>query len=176
MSTFLHRFWAAVAFLGCVVTANVLTARYGLIPVGFGIVATAGTWAAGLTFAARDWLHEVAGRAAVLAAIVGGAALSMALAGPRLAIASGIAFAISETADMLVYEPLRRRTWVGAVLASNTVGAAIDTVAFLALAGFPIWVALPGQMLAKTTATVAVVVPLVVCRAVLRNRVRPEGA
>lgn len=176
MSTFLHRFWAAAAFLGCAVSANVLTARYGLIPVGFGLVATAGTWAAGLTFAARDWLHEVAGRAAVFAAIIAGAGLSAALAGPRLAIASGIAFAISETADMLVYEPLRRRTWAGAVAASNTVGAAVDTVAFLALAGFPIWTALPGQMLAKTTATLAVVVPLVVCRAVLRNRVRPEGA
>lgn len=170
------RFLAAVAFLGCAVTANVLTAHYGLIPVGFGLVTTAGTWAAGLTFAARDWLHEAAGRGAVLVAIVAGAGLSAVLAGPRLAIASGIAFAISETADMLVYEPLRHRTWAGAVAASNTIGALIDTVAFLALAGFPIWTALPGQMLAKTTATVAVVLPLVVCRAVLRNRVRPEGA
>lgn len=176
MSLYLHRFWAAAAFLACVVAANVLTAHYGLIPVGLGLVATAGTWAAGLTFAARDWLHEVAGRVAVLAAIVAGAGLSAVLAGPQLAMASGVAFAISEAADMVVYEPLRRRTWAGAVFASNTVGAVVDTVVFLGLAGFPIWTAMPGQMLAKTTAWVAVVVPLVVCRAVLRNRVRPEGA
>lgn len=174
--TFLFRFWAGVAFLGCVIAANVLTARYGLVPVGFGLMATAGTWAAGLTFAARDWLHEVAGRAAVLTAIVAGAAGSAALAGPRLAIASGVAFALSEAVDMLVYTPLRERTWAGAVFASNTVGSAVDTVVFLTLAGFPVWLALPGQMLAKTTATLAVVIPLVVCRAVLRNRVRPEGA
>lgn len=172
----LLRFWAVVAFLTLVVTANVLTARYGLVPVGFGLMATAGTWAAGLTFLARDWVHDLTERTAVFACIFAGAGLSCFLAGPRLAFASGVAFAISEIADLLVYQPLRRRGWVRAVVASNIVGSVVDTVVFLALAGFPIWLALPGQMLAKTTATLVVVIPVAVGRAVFRNRLRTEGA
>lgn len=170
------RSWAVMAFLTCAVAANVLTARYGLIPVGFGLMATAGTWAAGLTLVARDWVHDLAGRWTVLGCIAAGAGLSALLAGPRLALASGLAFAISETADLLVYQPLRRRGWARAVIVSNLVGSAVDTLVFLALAGFPIWLALPGQIFAKTTATVVVVAPVVVARAVLRNRIRTQGA
>ena len=51
-----------------------------------------------------------------------------------LAVASGLAFLASETADMLVYSPLKRRTWLGAVFASNVVGLALDSALFLLLA------------------------------------------
>lgn len=163
---------ACVAFLGLVVAANVLTARYGLVPVGLGLMATAGTWAAGLVLVARDLVHDALGRLAVLGCIAAGAAVSAALAEPRLAGASAVAFAVSEVADLAVYEPLRRRGWVRAVVASNVVGAVVDTVLFLALAGFPIWAAMPGQLLAKTTATAVVVIPVGVSRAVLRHRLR----
>lgn len=164
------------AFLGLTVAANVLTATYGLIPVGLGLMATAGTWAAGLVLLARDWVHDTAGRWAVLACIAAGAALSWAMINPALALASGAAFAISELADLAVYTPLRKRGWAKAAVASNLVGSAADTVVFLTLAGFPIWQAMPGQMLAKTTATAVVVGLVVVGRALLRNRVRTQGA
>lgn len=176
MNHFLARFWAAAAFLGCIVAANVLTAEYGMVGVGFGLIATAGTWTAGLALLARDAVQDTAGRLAVAGCIVIGALLSAALSNPALALASAAAFAISETADMLIYTPLRKRGWARAVVASNIVGSLVDTVVFLGLAGFPIWLALPGQMLAKTTATAAVVLPVVVARAVLRNRQRPVGA
>jgi hypothetical protein len=42
--------------------------------------------------------------------------------------------------------------WIPAVIASNAIGAPVDTVLFLALAGFPIWTAVPGQLLAKAIA------------------------
>lgn len=170
------RILAVLAFLALAVVANVLTATYGLVPVGLGLAATAGTWAAGLVLLARDLVHDTAGRWWVLGCIAAGAILSAVLTDPRLAIASGIAFTLSELADLLVYTPLRQRGWARAVVASNLVGSVVDTVVFLALAGFPIWQALPGQMIVKTAVTVAVVVPVVVARAVLRNRVRPEGA
>lgn len=171
-----RRILAAVVFLAAVVAANALTAAYGLIPVGFGLMATAGTWAAGLVFVARDLVHDTAGRRAVLALVAVGAALSAWLAGPQLALASGLAFAVSEATDMAVYTPLRRRGWVRAALASNVVGGLVDTVLFLAVAGFPIWSALPGQMLAKTAVSAAVVSAVAVARAVLRDRVRPQGS
>ena len=169
------RLAAVAAFLGLVVAANWLTASYGLIPVGFGLVATAGTFAAGLVLLARDLVHDTAGRLAVAGCIAAGAALSAVLATPQLAVASGAAFAVSEMADYAVYAPLRRRGWARAVLASNTVGATVDTLLFLTLAGFPVWSAMPGQMYVKTAATLAVVTPVVVTRAVLRNRVRTQG-
>ena len=169
------RLAAVGAFLGLVVAANWLTATHGLIPVGFGLVATAGTFAAGLVLLARDLVHDTAGRLAVAGCIAAGAALSAVLATPQLAVASGAAFAVSELADYAVYAPLRRRGWARAVLASNTVGATVDTVLFLTLAGFPVWSAMPGQMFVKTAVTLAVVTPVVVTRAFLRHSVRTQG-
>jgi hypothetical protein len=60
---------------------------------------------------------------------------------------------VSELADLVVYQPLRRRGFLRAVLASNAVGAPLDTIVFLALAGFPVWSALPGQLWVKAWAT-----------------------
>jgi hypothetical protein len=98
-----------VLFVATVVAANAFTAAYGLIPVGLGLTATAGTAAAGLSLLTRDWVHHAAGRTVVLVCIGAGAAVSAVLAGPRLAIASAAAFGLSELADLLVYQRLRPR-------------------------------------------------------------------
>jgi len=168
----------AVALVaGCVTAANVLTARYGLVRVGFGLSATAGSYAAGLCLTARDWAGEVAGRVAVLVAIAAGALASAATATPRLAVASAAAFTISELADWAVYRPLRRRGWAAAVLVSNTVGAIADTLLFLHLAGFATTSAvMTGQLTAKTVATLAVLPLVAAARAVLRHRLQRPGA
>ena len=163
-------------FIATVVAANVLTAVYGLVPAGLGLTATAGTAAAGATLLARDWVHDAAGRRAVLACITAGALLSAVLAEPRLALASATAFAVSELADLAVYQPLRRRGLLRAVLASNAVGAPLDSIVFLTLAGLPVWAALPGQLWVKTLATVIPVAVVSVARAVLRHRLRPDGS
>lgn len=119
------------------VAANWLTARYGMVTVLPGLAATAGTYAAGLALLARDAVQDAAGRWGVLAAIAAGGALT-ALTSPALAAASTAAFIVAECADMAVYTPLRARGWARAVLASNAVGAMLDTFVFLALAGFPV--------------------------------------
>lgn len=77
-----RRVVAVAAVVAFVTAANLLTARYGLIPVGFGLSATAGTYAAGLCLTARDWVHDAAGHTAVLAAIAGGGLASAATASP----------------------------------------------------------------------------------------------
>lgn len=166
----------SLGFVAAAAAANWLTSRYGLVPIGFGQITTAGTFAAGLVLLLRDIVQDHGGRWWVAGCIVAGAALSAVLAGPHLALASGAAFAVSEVADAAVYTPLRSRGWALAAIASGVVGSAVDSLLFLTLAGFPVWVALPGQMLAKTAVTCAVVIPVVVARAVLRNRLRTEGA
>lgn len=165
------RLLAAVTFVGLVVAANWLTARYGMLA---GLV-TAGTFAAGLTFLVRDWLQEAGGRWWVLAAIVAGAGLSVWLSSPALALASGAAFLVSESADFAVYTPLRKRSQAGAMALSNTVGAVVDSLLFLSLAGFPVtsWAA---QSAVKVAVTLPFIAAVVIGRAVLRHRLRTEGA
>lgn len=49
--------WVA-AFLATILAANYVTTELGMVPVGFGLTATAGTWLAGLSFVLRDSLQD----------------------------------------------------------------------------------------------------------------------
>ena len=176
---------SAAGFIGTIVLANYLTTRYGFVPVGFGLMATAGTFAAGFALALRDSTQDALGRRAVALVIVAGAALSFLVADPFIALASAAAFLVSELADFAIYTPLRRksrlgdRRWAGAVIASNLVGAVVDTVIFLGIAfgAAAILPSIPGQLVGKSWATLAyLAVGLVVSRAVSRHRFDGEGA
>jgi len=147
-----------VAYLGTIVLANWLITRFGVVPVGFGLLAPAGVYAAGLAFTLRDLVHERFGVRWTIGAIVGGAALSTVLS-PRLALASGTAFLLSELLDLAVYAPLRRRRWLTAVVASNLVGLTVDSMVFLWLA-FGSWQFLLGQIVGKAWMTALAVVVL----------------
>ena len=154
-----------LAFLGCILAANYVTSTLGMVPVGFGLVATAGTYFAGLTFVLRDSLQDVAGKRWTLGAIAAGAALSFLISDPFIALASAAAFGIAELADLAVYTPLRKRGYIRAAITSNIVGALIDTVVFLSIAGFPVMAALPGQMVGKLLVTAAAVAVVIAVRA-----------
>lgn len=171
------RIAALTAYLGCIVAANWLTARYGFVPAGFGLMATAGTYMAGLAFVARDAVQDTSGRIAVLVALVAGGVLSWFASTPHLAVASAAAFGLSELVDMAVYTPLRNRGYVRAALASNLVGSVVDTFVFLSLAGFglaPLVVA--GQLVGKFWVTALTVAGVVIARVVLRHRLRAQRA
>jgi len=163
------------AFLGCIIAANYVTSRYGMVPVGFGLAATAGTYFAGLSFVIRDSLQDAAGKRWTLAVITLGAALSFLVSDPFIALASAVAFGLSETADLAIYTPLRKRGYVRAAVTSNVVGSFVDTIAFLLIAGFPVRQALAGQMVGKLLVTVAAVALVVIVRAVSREPLRAEG-
>lgn len=155
---------AALLYLLCIVGANWLLATFGVVTL-FGLAMPAGVFAAGVSFSARDWLQETAGRPAVIIAIAVGAILSTAVSPLRFAFASGLAFLFSETADFLVYSPLRvnHRAW--ALTCSNTVGAIIDSGLFLWLAGFSLTL-MPGQVLGKEL----MIVPALVALWLVRRR------
>lgn len=151
MTPTLRLFAAAFTFLATIVAANWLTATFGLVPIGFGLAVTAGTFAAGAALIARDWLQTTGGRVATLLAILLGCALSYLVAGPALAAASALAFLASELVDMAVFTRLRDRSLPAAVLLSSLAAAPVDTVLFLWLAGFGVtWQAVLGQLLVKT--------------------------
>lgn len=163
------------AFLATILAANYVTTRYGFIPVGFGLTATAGTYFAGLAFMLRDSVQDYAGKRAVVALIVAGAALSYLIADPFIALASGCAFLVSEAVDFGVYTPLRRRGYIRAAIASNIAGSVIDTFLFLWIAGFPIAGAWQGQIVGKLTVT-AVTIGLVLIYRQRGNLPRLSGA
>lgn len=147
----------AAAYLSIIVGANLSVAHFGSVPVAPGLVAPAGVYVAGLAFTWRDFLHRAAGRWAlpvVLTTIVSGAALSYLAASSALALGSAAAFGFSELADLAVFQPLHRRHWLLAVVASNTVGLAIDSWLFLSIA-FGSLAFLPGQIVGKAWMTAA---------------------
>lgn len=149
-------------YVGSIFAANAAIQHFGVVPVGFGLMAPAGVYFAGLSFSLRDAVRETLGQRWTWAAIVAGAALS-AFVSPQFALASGVAFGLSEGLDALVYEPLRRRGWVRAVIASNVVGFVADSVLFLTLA-FGDLAFLPGQLAGKAWMTALAVLVLWIWR------------
>jgi uncharacterized PurR-regulated membrane protein YhhQ (DUF165 family) len=154
--------WLA-AYILTIPLANWAITQYGVVPVGFGLMAPAGVAFAGLAFTLRDLTHESLGRWWTLAAIGVGALLSLAVSAPFVAAASALAFLVSELADFAVYQPLRRNYRMLAVGLSNSVGLAIDSALFLwlLLGDFSF---LPGQIVGKAYMTVAALIALFVWR------------
>jgi uncharacterized PurR-regulated membrane protein YhhQ (DUF165 family) len=156
------------AYIAAIVAANWLTNNYGLIPVGFGLTATAGTYCAGMALMLRNLVQDAVGRRGVVAAIAVGAALS-ALTSPTLAVASGVAFGVSELADTGLYTPLRKRGWARAVIPASLLGALLDTLLFLSIAGFPVTTqGVAGQLVGKTWAVWLPVLAVATIRGVRR--------
>lgn len=60
--------------------------------------------------------------------------LSIWLATPRIAIASGSAFLIAQLLDVSIFNRLRKSAWWHAPLISSVIGSTVDTVIFFAVA------------------------------------------
>lgn len=88
----------------------------------------------GLVLVVRDFAQREVGHKVLLAMIIA-LAITVVLAGPRLALASGAAFAISELVDWLIFTFTRLRLSTRVFL-SSLIAAPIDSVVFLVGAGF----------------------------------------
>ena len=170
---------AVICYVSAIVAANIVTSHYGLVSVGFGYMVTAGTYCAGLALLARDYVHRYAGVPWVLAGITAGGIISWLTTTPSLALASTVAFIGAELLDLGVFAAIYERLGMfGGALISNIVSAPVDTVLFLAIAGFPLTVqTITGQFIGKVLWATLVPLTLVeVTRAVLRQPVHTEGA
>jgi uncharacterized PurR-regulated membrane protein YhhQ (DUF165 family) len=119
-----------------------------LIPVAPHLMAPSGVVMIGIALVLRDLVQRRLGVAYSASAVVVGAILSALVAPPSLVLASGVAFLLSELADLAVYTPLVRRGLVAAVVASSLVGLVIDSIIFLWLA-FGSFDFLLGQIVGK---------------------------
>lgn len=152
---------AAAAYAATIPAANWMIGNVGtvcipdgpcLIPLGFGITAPSGVLMIGLALLLRDAVHEYLGARWSLYAIGVGAVLSYLLADPFIAIASVVAFGVSELSDFAVYSKIRERSRTLGILASGVVGSVIDSVLFLWLA-FGSLAHVEGQILGKIAVT-----------------------
>jgi uncharacterized PurR-regulated membrane protein YhhQ (DUF165 family) len=170
---------AFVGFLACVPLANWLILHIGtvcipsgpcLMPVAPGLMGPSGVLTVVATPVLRDVVQRCAGLRFSLLAVAIGLVLSVFVAPSSLALASGIAFAMSELADFAIYTPLQRRRLMAAVVASSMIGLVVDFVAFLSLRLGSLKF-LPGQIAGKAWA-VLIALPLVR----LLRRVAPTPA
>ena len=143
--------FVVVLYLAAIVAANLSTAHFGpeaSVVNAFLFI--------GLNLTARDILHDLWQRYRVpkmAALILAGGLLSYLVNADaaRIALASCVAFAASETADFAVYSWRHRRPWLERSNESNLASSAVDSLVFPAVAfGGPLlWVIVFGQFTAK---------------------------
>jgi uncharacterized PurR-regulated membrane protein YhhQ (DUF165 family) len=130
----------AAAYFALVILANWLASKY-VVSVGFGRVAPAGVFCIGAVLVLRDWIQQMRGLAWTMPLVyvaglaswgIGDAAGWTGL--EKIAVASVVAFTVSETIEAVVFTPLRNRNLTLGVALSGTVGNALDSFLFLALA------------------------------------------
>ncbi|WP_163506549.1 VUT family protein [Fodinicola acaciae] len=145
-----------------VVAANTMTTRLGVVQIGFGLAAPAGVYAVGLLLVLRNVVQAALGSRGAWAVVFAGTGLSLATADANIVLASGAAFAFSETLALAGFALLERR-WPALCLVVSAAAAAIaDSMVFLFLAFGPptLWTLLPGQLLGKTLGALAALLVL----------------
>ena len=107
------------------------------------------TWAAftyPVAFLVTDLANRAFGPASarkiVFAGFLLAVILSVYLATPRIAIASGTAFLLAQFLDIAIFDRLRDGRWWRAPLVSSLLGSTLDTIIFFSLAFAPAFVSL----------------------------------
>ena len=138
-----------LAMAAVVVLSNVLVQYPVQATLGGVNLADTLTWGAftyPAAFLVTDLANRRLGPAVARRVVVVGFALavvlSIMLATPRIAIASGTAFLVAQMLDVSVFDRLREGQWWRAPLVSSFLGSVIDTVLFFALAFAPVFAAL----------------------------------
>lgn len=131
----------STAFVGLAVLANWLASKYTVHVPFTTYLAPAGVFCIGVVLVFRDWIQQIAGLAWSLGLIAIGGVASYGIgvaAGwtslQKIAVASLVAFLVSETVELLIFTPLRNKNLTAGVLASGLIGNAVDSWLFLTLA------------------------------------------
>jgi len=129
---------------------------------GMGEILTWGAFTYPVAFLITDLANRrfgvVAARKIVFFGFVLAVVLSIWLATPRIAIASGSAFLVAQLLDIAIFNRLRDRRWWLAPLASSLIGSAVDTLLFFSFA-FAAQFAVLDTMLGREDGSLAFLVP-----------------
>ncbi|MCP8885367.1 queuosine precursor transporter [Devosia sp. XJ19-1] len=141
----LSRFLVAVAAMVAVVAASNVLVQFPvdamLGGVNLGDILTWGAFTYPVAFLVTDLSNRAFGphraRLVVVAGFVVAVILSIWLATPRIAIASGTAFLVAQLLDISIFHRLRNSAWWHAPMFSSLVSSALDTIIFFTLAMAP---------------------------------------
>ncbi len=133
-----RRLVVPVLAMTLVVVASNILVQYPFEPFGLGDYLTWGAFTYPVAFLVTDLTNRRYGvgtaRRLVIVGFVIAVVLSIALATPRIALASGTAFLVGQLLDITVFNRLRRQTWWRAPLVGSVIGSALDTALFFSLA------------------------------------------
>ncbi len=128
---------AVIAMCAAVAASNILV-QYPFQHFGLGELLTYGAFTYPVAFLVNDLTNRrfgpSAARKVVYAGFVLGVLMSIWLATPRIAIASGSAFLIAQLMDITVFNSLRQKTWWKAPFAAAMFGSVVDTILFFSIA------------------------------------------
>jgi len=134
-------FTLAIAYVALAVLANWLASRYVIRVPLTNYLAPAGVLCIGAVLVIRDWMQQLRGlwwSLALMVVAAGASYLIGVTAGwtslQKIAIASVVAFLVSETVEAAIFTPIRRRNLTVGVALSATAGNALDSFLFLWLA------------------------------------------
>jgi uncharacterized PurR-regulated membrane protein YhhQ (DUF165 family) len=141
----LSRFLVAVAAMVAVVAASNILVQFPVMidvgPVNLGDILTWGAFTYPFAFLVTDLSNRTFGPAKARLVVVAGFAvavvLSIWLATPRIAIASGSAFLVAQLLDISIFHRLRNDAWWKPPLVSSLFSSALDTLIFFSLAMAP---------------------------------------
>lgn len=127
-----------VAAMALVVVASNILVQYPFDHFGMKDLLTWGAFTYPVAFLVNDLTNRRYGKAAAREVVITGfliaVALSIWLATPRIAIASGAAFLTGQLLDIQVFDRLRRQSWWKAPFMATVFGSVLDTVIFFSLA------------------------------------------
>jgi queuosine precursor transporter len=131
----------ATALLGLVVLANWLASKYRVQVPLTHLLAPAGVFAIGGVLVLRDWLQQLGGLLWTMPLVYAAGLISWGIGDAagwtsleKIAVASVVAFSVSETVEAAVFTPIRNRSLSLGVALSGTVGNVLDSWLFLTLA------------------------------------------
>jgi hypothetical protein len=126
-----------IAMCAVVAASNILV-QYPFQHFGLGQILTYGAFTYPIAFLVNDLSNRRFGPAFARRIVYAGFAiailLSVWLATPRIAIASGTAFLVAQLLDITVFNRLRQLTWWKAPFASAIFGSFLDTLLFFSIA------------------------------------------
>lgn len=137
----------SILYVTSIIVANLGFVYLPMIPLPFGEMFAPMSLLVGFIFVIRDFAQKQIGHK-ILGLMAIGIAISYLLADPFVAIASAVAFGISETADWLYYSA-SKKSLKNRILVSSAISTPIDSAVFMLIAGFFSWYGLLVMIFSK---------------------------
>jgi queuosine precursor transporter len=131
-----HMIFTAL-YLTCIVAVNFAFSMLPMIELPFNQNIPIGTFLVGFIFVLRDYAQREIGNWIYLA-MIAGVLVSYFMADPFVAVASAIAFGLSELVDAIVFT-YTKKSMRDRILLSSAVSTPVDSAVFLLMLGFFNW-------------------------------------